>query len=519
VKFEDISMAIRPRNAWESMDLGLRMVQRWGHDIYPAWFVVTLPLFIFFNILFRDNPGWAMIMTWWFKPLYDRVLLLVYSRRVFGQPVNTREVLSALPGLMRNTGLLLHLSIYRFDFSRSFRLPIWQLEGLRGKQRAQRMQALSRRSGGYATWLTIVCLHLEAFLQLAVLGLLWMFLPEVVIKSVWEYFWNMMSGETFPYWFMLASNIIYYLGISVVEPFFVAGGFSLYLNRRTLLEAWDIEMTFRSLANRLSALKSGGSKITASLLIGLVLIGSLPQPAQALDTRSGVTDKEPLSSQRLTADQSGTVIQQVLDDKDFGGKRTTDEWKLKEFEYESDDPASTADMSWLGDIVRALANVMEILLWAGVILLAMFLIFRISRMVNPDAFKTDNNDRIVPAMVSGLDIRPESLPDDVASSARQLWQQGRHREAMSLLYRGTVSSLVHSYQVELTEGATEGDVLFSARPRLRSETHQLLDQITQLWQSIAYAHRQPGQEQALALFDHWQQHFGQQAASTEVMQA
>ena len=33
--------------------------------------------------------------------------------------------------------------------------------------------------------------------------------------------------------------------ICVVEPLYVAGGFGLYLNRRTELEAWDIEIAFR----------------------------------------------------------------------------------------------------------------------------------------------------------------------------------------------------------------------------------------------------------------------------------
>ena len=523
MRFEDISVTIRPRNAWEAMDLGLRMVQRWWRDVLPAWLIVTLPIFVFLNLLFRDSPGWALILTWWFKPLFDRVLLLVYSRRVFGQHVSINEIISALPELLLRTGLLTHLSIYRFDFTRSFRLPVWQLEGLKGKKRSERMRALSRRSGGYATWLTLICLHLEAFLQLAILGLVWMFVPEVIIKSIWEYFWNMLSGDTFPYWFQLSSNIIYYLGITIIEPFFVAAGFALYLNRRTLLEAWDIEMTFRSLANRLKALKApaGTGKIAASLLLTCLMFGGgmLHQSAHALDINASESDKEPLASQHLPAEQSATIIEQVLADKDFGGKRSSEQWQLKDFKFDTPDDDPSADLSWLEDVIRALANVMEVLLWAGLILLVIFLIFRISRMVNPDAFKTDRSSRVVPAVISGLDIRPESLPDDVAATARQLWLDGKYRDAMSLLYRGTVSSLVHSYDVELTEGATEGDVLVSAESRLRSETHQFLDQITRLWQSIAYAHRQPDTDQALPLFDHWQQHFGQTASPTEVLQA
>ena len=311
MRFEDISVTIRPRNAWEAMDLGLRMVQRWWQDVFPAWFMVTLPIFVFLNIFFRDNPGWALILTWWLKPLYDRVLLHVYSRRVFGEEVSISEVLSALPGLLRRTGLLKHLTIYRFDFTRSFRLPVWQLEGLKGKKRSERTHALARRSGGYATWLTLICLHLEAFIQLAILGLVWMFVPEVIIKSIWEYFWNLLSGDTFPYWFLLASNIIYYLGVTIIEPFFVSAGFALYLNRRTLLEAWDIEMTFRRLANRLKALqpKVSSGKMLVSLLMASLLMGTLiNQPALALDINASEPDKEPLASQRLPAIQSEAII-------------------------------------------------------------------------------------------------------------------------------------------------------------------------------------------------------------------
>jgi hypothetical protein len=34
------------------------------------------------------------------------------------------------------------------------------------------------------------------------------------------------------------------------ETLFAAGGFSTYLNRRILLEGWDIELGFRRLAQR-----------------------------------------------------------------------------------------------------------------------------------------------------------------------------------------------------------------------------------------------------------------------------
>ena len=46
-------------------------------------------------------------------------------------------------------------------------------------------------------------------------------------------------------WLDLVFSIGYALTIGFVEPFYVAAGFALYLNRRAELEAWDIEQEFR----------------------------------------------------------------------------------------------------------------------------------------------------------------------------------------------------------------------------------------------------------------------------------
>jgi hypothetical protein len=43
----------------------------------------------------------------------------------------------------------------------------------------------------------------------------------------------------------LVSSIAYVLAVAFLEPFYVAAGFGLYLNRRVELEAWDIEQEFR----------------------------------------------------------------------------------------------------------------------------------------------------------------------------------------------------------------------------------------------------------------------------------
>jgi hypothetical protein len=43
----------------------------------------------------------------------------------------------------------------------------------------------------------------------------------------------------------LLASIAYLLTVLFLEPFYVAAGFGMYLNRRAELEAWDIEQEFR----------------------------------------------------------------------------------------------------------------------------------------------------------------------------------------------------------------------------------------------------------------------------------
>ena len=53
-------------------------------------------------------------------------------------------------------------------------------------------------------------------------------------------------------------------------------------------------------------------------------------------------------------------------------------------------------------------------------------------------------------------MRPESLPVDPASAALALWNQGRTRDALGLLYRASIASLVLRFSVPIVDGDTEG---------------------------------------------------------------
>ena len=184
-------------------------------------------------------------LVWWLKPFYDRALVLVLSRAVFGEATGAGDVARALPGFFR-TGLVRGLTWGRFNPSRSFTLPVWQLEGLRGAARRRRSALLRKGGRQRAMWLTTACIHIEVLLMFAGIALFFMVLPEGVGPSfdLSVFSWiETPAGE-------VLGDLSYLVALSLIEPLYVASGFTLYLNRRTELEGWDIEIAFRQLAAR-----------------------------------------------------------------------------------------------------------------------------------------------------------------------------------------------------------------------------------------------------------------------------
>ena len=85
---------------------------------------------------------------------------------------------------------------------------------------------------------------------------------------------------------MIVASLCCSMGL--VDLFSIGAGFGIYVNHRTWVEGWDVELAFRRLGNRLRG-------IVGMLVIGLVL--SL--------------------SPSLRADGAGEAIEQVLAHEDF----------------------------------------------------------------------------------------------------------------------------------------------------------------------------------------------------------
>ena len=142
--------------------------------------------------------------------------------------------------------------------------------------------------------------------------------------------------------------------------------------------------------------------------------------------------------------------------------------------------------SWLGDLFAWLGEISQMLMWLviaalvaglGVLLVRVFQTGRRPRL--PKSF-------VAPTHVQDLDIRPESLPDDIGAAARALWDRGDERAALALLYRGLLSRLAHVYEVPIRDSSTEGDCLTIAARTLEPRRLEFATRLVRTWQRAIY---------------------------------
>ncbi|HIE1422184.1 TPA: DUF4129 domain-containing protein [Pseudomonas aeruginosa] len=517
MRLTDASVAIRPRSAWEALDLGILLAHRHARLLMGSWALLTLPLFAVLSLLLWQHPTLAILIFWWLKPAFERLPLYILSHALFGDTPTLRQALRAYPALLRKQ-LPASLLWRRFSPTRSFDLPVLQLEGLAGEPRSQRLIVLSQRNAGGATWLTVVGVHLEMALWAGFAMLLYLLIPaQNEIDWNWQSLLDPEAGEWL--WLEHLSNLLYVLVLVVWEPIYVACGFTLYLNRRTELEAWDIELVFRRLRQRLV-----GSAYV--LLLGLAAsLAWLPAPSAyaepAAATSAGEAELPPeqarLLRQKLNSEQAGKQIRAIVDGAPFKNSETVTGWRFgdkteKKDSRKEDEERLKAFFEALANWVpfRHAAQVIEALLWALLFSAVFLLVWRYRewlRLFVGNLGLPQRARREAPTVMFGLDLSPESLPDDIAGNAERLWNE-KPREALGLLYRGLLSRLLHDYRLPLKGSHTEGEVLRlvegleQQRPLLHYS--QLL---TAQWQALAYGHRLPADDARLRLCDGWRSLF------------
>jgi hypothetical protein len=385
---------------------------------------------------------------WWLKPVYDRAVLHVLSRAVFGEMQGVRAALANTREWLAS-GLFRALTFGRFDMARSFHLPVVQLEGQRGAAARERRTVLGRRGRSYAVWLTVICLHFEAVVYWSLQLLATMLLPATAVDTR-DFFDALASGTAWNY-----AGVLAYAGvILIVEPLYVAAGFALYLNRRTLLEGWDLEVALRRIAAR------------AAPAIIFLVIGALPLASFA-------QQKDPRKE-----------IAEVLKAPEFGHDREVLRWIPRGSERKATVPDFTF-AAWVAKLV-------QYLLWVLVAVAVGYLLWWIVRTLPRFGREPPAERCQAPASLFGMELAPEKQPDDVPAAAMRLLRDGQPRQALALLYRGSLSRLVHERGVELRASHTDLEVLALA-------PSDYLRQLVDAWRACAYAERVPAPQAIEAL--------------------
>ena len=222
MQLERLSVRLRPRGGWEALDLGFHMARSWWKPVWGTWLSAYLPAALLLHAVLYAYPWLAVVILWWLKPVFDRFVLHVLSRAVFGETPTVRDTLAAWRQVLA-PGLFAALTVQRFSLVRSFMLAVPQLEKQTGRAGRSRRAALGKRLRGYGAWLTVVCLHFETFLMLALGALAVVLVPgsDEAAPELSRLFGG-RGEEGAWHW----TNSLYYVAaVCALEPFYVAAGF------------------------------------------------------------------------------------------------------------------------------------------------------------------------------------------------------------------------------------------------------------------------------------------------------
>lgn len=493
MELEKASARLAPRSPWQAVDLGTQMFRRWAWPTVRIWLAFTLlPFLLTLAATSSFESFWPLVLFWWLKPAWERPLLAWYSHALFAEELTLKELFKrwrhyALPGLMAQ------LTWRRLSPARSFNTAIWQLEGARGDQVGLRHRILHRAPSNRAGMLTIVLFHIEQFMAYGMMALLYMLIPWQFNLEFSDWFFEQGILQT-----LIASTCLY-LVLCVTEPLYVACGFALYLNKRTWLEGWDLQLGLTRIGKR----RRSGT-VAAVLLLAL-LAPVLPEPASAEPTPKHKTNTEQQQVIELLAGEDYMPFE----------TRTSREWKNRD--EDASEESSWWEIFWEAFFDRTddgaersskPLNIPDTLIWVVFwALFAAIVLWLLMKVASQIGFSGPIRKRkhAIPTHVAGLDIRHHSLPDDLEQAVNSALEENDIRTALSLLLRVSLATLLREYPVALAAGSTEQHCLRTLqREHGQASGIEVLKQVVNAWVRTAWAHRPVSEGDVRELLAQWQ---------------
>lgn len=508
MKLCQATIEIRPRNNWEAIDLGILLAKRHSILLLSCWFCATLPIFLLLTVIFWQTPLISFIIFWWLKPIFEKLPLYIISNTVFGNIPTIKETLLIWLKQFISLKTLSDLTIYRFSLSRSYNLAIKYLENLTGTARKSRLRQLYNTKPP-AKWLTIVFIHFEVILISLIITIFFMLIPSnIYTEDSLSWYNTFLDINSFPIWQIHLYCTSYVVVLIFSESFYVSCGFCLYLNSRTLLESWDIELVFRRLAERLA------KTLPLFLIIcGVFIVNSIsnvraetiqnsPPTNQSANKITQVTRPNakliPLVSELQTSRQQISTITKsppFFREKEVTFYRWKPQMRLPNLNEWLSNNFFIATIKWFFD------HVFTNLIWGIIIFVIIFLIWYYSKLLPIN--KKRKLTTSVPEQLFGLAITPDSLPSDILKEFEKYWLQGNVRQAISLLYRALLSHLVNFYHLPLSSSNTEREVIKLTYQLPHTSIISFTEQLTNQWLQLAYGHQSISLQQKQQLIDGW----------------
>jgi hypothetical protein len=206
------------------------------------------------------------------------------------------------------------------------------------------------------------------------------------------------------------------------------------------------------------------------------------------------------------------VVQRMRADPESGGVHTERRLRWKDAD-DKPRPKDAKPAPWLLELAAWIAQAGRgVAFLVGAIAIAVLAVFA-WRWASVRGEALRQRDELLPSHVNDLDIRPESLPDDIAGAAAALCRGGDQRAALSLLYRGALSRLVHGHAVAIRASSTEGECVQLAKQVLEPSAGAGFDRLVRAWQTEVYAGRSVGADAVLALCADFRRDFAPPAAA------
>jgi hypothetical protein len=237
MRADAFAIRLRRRGKLEAVDLGVRLCQSAAGSVFRCYLVVAVP-FILLALATYEIADWLPTLAiWWAKPWLDRVVLFALSRAAFGEQTRLRDLWQEQRSVLWRQ-FFLTWTLRRLSPWRSFTQPVYQLEGLSIWKMRKRVLQIRKGTTGTAFTMHFAFSTIEFLLAFALLSLVLWFSPGEG-QVDWLPFFTEETNLAF------ATAAGYGLVVAFLEPFYVAAGFALYVNRRVEREAWDVEQELR----------------------------------------------------------------------------------------------------------------------------------------------------------------------------------------------------------------------------------------------------------------------------------